>query len=177
MSNPRILQGNALAVMKAKAGVSGTVDIGGVAIFDQFGNVLSSVDKGDGTSALEISPLQGGVIRTNAGGPAPGQANKVYSGTISIATGATVALETVAAGKTFYVTDIYIGANTATQFLVQIQAAAVGVFFAYCKGDTGPVQMPGIETQPTGSAGQAITLVFAAAAATTASWFIAGVEQ
>lgn len=130
-----------------------------------------------GERALYEWAAQGSTIRTNAGGPAAGQSNKSYTGSTSVATGATVALETVAAGKTLYITDITVYANTATPFTVAIQAAGVTIWQAYCKGDTGPIQVAGIETQPTGTSGQAIQVVFGTAAATTAAWNIAGVEQ
>ena len=118
-----------------------------------------------------------GVMRVNAGGPGPGQSNKTFTGNVSIATGATVALETVATGKTLYITDISLTSNTATPFLVQIQAGGVTIWQGYVKGDTGPIELPGLETQPTASAGQAVTLVAAAAAATTLAFFVGGVEQ
>ena len=116
-------------------------------------------------------------LRVNAGAVAPGQSLKVYAGTVSVATGATVALETVAAGKTFYVTDISIGGNTATQFLAQIQAAGITIANAYVKGDTAPWVEDGIESQPSASSGQAVTLVLGAAAATISSFNIRGFEQ
>ena len=131
-----------------------------------------------GERSLYEFAAQGSTMRVNAGGPAPGQSNKTFTGTsITLTSGATIALETVAAGKTLYITDIYVGANTATQFSVLIQQAGVTIFSGMCKGDTGPLQLPGLETQPSAPAGSAVTLVLGTAAATVASFFIGGVEQ
>ena len=131
-----------------------------------------------GERALYEWAAQGSTIRSNAGGPAAGQSNKTFTGTsVTLTSGATIALETVAAGKTLYITDIYVGSNSATQFSVLIQQAGVTIFSGMCKGDTGPLQMPGIETQPSAPAGAAVTLVLGTAAATVASFFISGIEQ
>jgi hypothetical protein len=113
-------------------------------------------------------------MRMSAGGASLGQTLQQFTGNPSIASGATVNLFTVPAGKTFYVTDIYVGANTATQFSVQIQANGTAIFNGFCKGDTGPIDMPGIETQPQAAAGTAVTLVLGTAAATTAAYFVSG---
>lgn len=117
------------------------------------------------------------VVRMNAGSVAPGQTLKTFTGTVSIASGATQPLETVTTGKTLYITDIVIGANTATQFLVRIQAAGVDIFDDYCKGDTGPIQAIGMESQPNAASGTVVQILFAAAAVTTASFFVAGWES
>lgn len=116
-------------------------------------------------------------LRMSAGGASFGQTLQQFTGNPSIATGATVALFTVPAGKTFYITDIYVSANTAVQFSVQIQAAGVPVFQGYAKGDTGPIDMPGIETQPQCGGGTAVSLVLGTAAGTTAAYFISGFVQ
>ncbi|GAC1373742.1 MAG: hypothetical protein NVSMB4_00650 [Acidimicrobiales bacterium] len=126
----------------------------------------------DPTTGVVVSTL-----KSTAGGPGIGQSLKNFSGTVNIATGATVALETVTPGKTFYITDITIYANTGVVFTVAINAAGVAVFSAFCKGDTGPVQVAGIESQPSASSTQAVTLVLGAAASTTAAYNICGFEQ
>ena len=149
-----------------------------VVLIDPNGARIATTDNGDGTSNLVIAgPGTTGVVKATAGAAANGQTLKVYTGTVSVATGATVTLETVTAGKTFYITDIYIGANTATQFQVTVNAASTAIFNAFCKGDTGPIQMPGLETQPSAAAGTVVQLVLGAAAATTAAYYLAGYEQ
>jgi hypothetical protein len=125
----------------------------------------------DSTGA--ISPT----IRISAGAASYGQTLKSYVGTQSVATGATITLETVTAGKTFYITDIYIGSNTGTVFSVAINAASVPIFNGYCKGDTGPIVLPGMETQPSAPAASVVQLVLGTAAATTATYMINGYEQ
>lgn len=116
-------------------------------------------------------------LRVSAGAAGVGQTLKNYNGFQSIVAGASVPLETVAAGKTFYLTDVYISGNTSTQFQVTITANGVSIFSGYCKGDTGAIQMAGMETQPSCPAGAAVVLVLGTAAATTASYMITGFEQ
>lgn len=116
-------------------------------------------------------------LRVNAGGAAYGQTLKSYTGTQNVATGATITLETVTAGKTFFITDIYVGSNTATQFSVTINSGATAVFNGFCKGDTGPINLMGIETQPSATSGSVVQLVLGTAAATTAAYMINGYEQ
>lgn len=119
-----------------------------------------------------------------AGGPSAAQAVFQFTGFVSLnAANAVVPLHTVAAGKTFYVTDIYVSANSATQFQVEIQADSAGnsvysdIFAGYAKGDTGPIELPGIETQPQAGGLAHVRLVLAQASATTAAYFVAGFEQ
>lgn len=116
-------------------------------------------------------------LRASAGGAAIGQTLQQFTGNPSINTGATVALFTVPAGKTFYVTDIYVGSNSGLAFSVQIQAAGTPIFNGFAKGDTGPIDMPGIETQPQAAGGTAVTLVMGTAGSTTAAYYIAGFIQ
>ena len=116
-------------------------------------------------------------LRVNAGGAGVGQTLKTYTGTVNVATGATVPLETVTAGKTFYITDIYVGSNSATVFSVTVNANATPIFNAFCKGDTGPISLAGIETQPSATSGAVVAVVFGAAAATTAAYMFSGYEQ
>ncbi len=116
-------------------------------------------------------------LRVNAGGAAAGQSLKTYVGTQSVAAGATITLETVTPGKTFYITDIYVGSNTGTVFPVTIQAGATPIFQGFCKGDTGPISLMGIETQPTAPSGSVVQLVLGTAVATTCAFLISGYEQ
>jgi hypothetical protein len=123
------------------------------------------------------------VVKQTAGGPAPGQSAKTFTGEIVIPAGAgttTQALETVTALKTLYLTDISITADTAQIFRVRIQAGGVDIFRGLCKGDTGPIQFPGIETQPQAAAGSVVNILFVAVAGfliTNAEFFIAGFES
>ena len=84
---------------------------------------------------------------------------------------------TVTAGKTFYITDIYVGSNTGTVFQVTINSGATPIFNGFCKGDTGPIGLMGIETQPSAASGSVVQLVLGTAAATTAAYMINGYEQ
>ncbi len=134
------------------------------------GDVVGRVSLFDATGAAPT-------VRVNAGGPTLGQSLKTYVGTQSLAAATPITLETVTAGKTFYVTDIYVGANSATPFAVTINAGATAIFQGFCKGDTGPVALMGIETQPAAGTGAVVQLVLGTAAATTAAYMIAGYEQ
>lgn len=121
-------------------------------------------------------------LRASAGGAAIGQTLQQFTGnpTLSTTVTTTVSLFTVPAGKTFYITDVYIGSNVGFVFLAQIQAAGTPIFFSYCKGDTGPVEMPGIETQPQAASGTAVQLVMSAVTGATSpvgAYYIAGFLQ
>lgn len=126
-------------------------------------------------------PLLGSVAKETAGSAAPDQTLKTFSssGGVSIATGATVALYTVTAGKTFFVTDIVITGNAATagQVLCQLKQAGTVFWEGYMKTDTQPLEIAGLETQPTAPGGAAITLVIGTLTGGTATYFIAGYEQ
>lgn len=120
------------------------------------------------------------VVKENAGYVAFGQTAKVYTGTTALSTTltTTIALETVTAGKIFFITDIYIGSNTAQVFSVQLTAAGVPIFNGFCKGDTGAILLPGLETQPQASSGQLVNLVLGTVgSATTLAYTINGIEQ
>ena len=116
-------------------------------------------------------------LRVSAGAASFGQSLKQYSGSLSIVTGGTVVLQTTTTGKTFYVTDMMVYSNTAAVFAVTLNAAATPIFNAFCKGDTGPIQVCGLETQPSASSGVATSIVFGTAAGTTCSYNIFGYEQ
>lgn len=106
----------------------------------------------------------GSVLRVNAGFMAPGQTAKQYTGKQATSTtvATTVALETVTAGKTFYITDLLImtdsASGAATTLDVRLQAAATDIFRGGCH-NLAPIDMSGIETQPFAAAGQAVTLL------------------
>lgn len=136
-----------------------------------FNPVITLVDELGGKNPVE---------RVNAGYVGPGQSSKVYSGTQALSTTVTttVTLETVPVGKIFFITDISVTSNTGQVFLAQITAGGVPIFSAYVKGDTGPLELAGIETQPQASAGQVVNLtVSAVGAATAIAYTISGIEQ
>ncbi len=119
-------------------------------------------------------------IRVSAGAASFGQSLKQYSGTQALSTTAatTITLETVPAGKTFYVTDIAVYSNTGVVFPVTLNAGATAVYNAFCKGDTGPIQIAGMETQPSATGGTVVQLVLGlAATATIAAYNVYGYEQ
>lgn len=129
-------------------------------------------------SIVDSSGKAAPTLRMSAGGAADGQTVSQFTANPSLASGYNSGtILTPAAGTTFYMTDISITANTATPFLAQVQANGVTIWQAYVKGDTGPVIVSGLETQPQCPAGQALTLVLGTAAATTAAVFLAGFAQ
>src|SRR5579859_2998060 len=126
-------------------------------------------------------PATGVTAKSTAGSAAPDQTLQTFSssGGVSVNTGATVALFTVPAGKTFFMTDIVVMGNaaTATQFLVQVKQGTTVIFEGFCKTDTAPVEAPGLETQPSAPSGTAVSLVLGTGASTTATYFISGYVQ
>ena len=131
-----------------------------------------------GGSATEI--IQAGQpIRFAAGSAAPGQTLKTYTGKVALSGASTTstALYTVTAGKTFYITDMYLSADGAQVMDVQVQAAGVTVFRAAVKGDTAPLAFAGIETQPSGAGGSAMTILWPISTNANAFWFLSGFEQ
>ncbi len=137
-------------------------------------------DLGDGSFAEEVmlAPgVVGGTQRVTAGAAAPGQALKSYVGKVALSASAptTVTLET---GKTFYITDIFLSHDSAAVVDTRIQAAGVDIFRAPVKGDTAPVQMAGMETQPSAQAGQAVTILYPVTAGPPNAYFlVSGMEQ
>lgn len=125
-------------------------------------------------------PTTASVQRVNAGFSAPGQTIKNYVGSVqaSATVPVTVTLETVTAGKIYIITDIYISANSSTPFEARIQSNGTDIFRAWCKGDTSPIEMSGIESQPNASAGQVVTLLIPTiAGAPLVAFFLGGMEQ
>jgi hypothetical protein len=156
---------------------------------DQFINsetrVIRYKDMGDGTFAQVVAavsvgtPTSTAVQRVSAGFMAPGQTAKTYTGKqVSSTTVATsVALETVTAGKTYYITDIYLTTDATIIQDVKIRAAGVTIFNAGVQSN-GPVDMAGMETQPYGTTGQLVDLYLPITAAVQNFWyFISGFEQ
>lgn len=114
--------------------------------------------------------------RTTAGALATGQSAKQAAGTVSINAGATVTINTVTAGKTYYITDIHLATDSTTSVDAKIQAGGVTVFESYVI-NTAPCDMSGIETQPFGTSGQVITLLLPTVAGKNINYFISGFEQ
>lgn len=69
-----------------------------------------------------------------------------------------VALWTVTAAKTLTFTDLMMSTDSAAQMDMRLQAAGADIFRQFMR-DLAPIQLPGIETQPNASSGQAVTLV------------------
>ena len=115
-------------------------------------------------SGLTSTPALGSIGRVTAGGPAPGQAVKNYCGITTLtASPQTITLETVTAGKTYIITDIIATTNdtAAGAFLIQIQAAGTPIFQSHINATKG-IEAVGLETQPTSTTGQLVTLVIPA---------------
>jgi len=140
---------------------------------------IAATLQADGTYALEVAPGQGSTIRSTAGGPAPGQAAKNYSGTATLSTSAatTIPLETVTTGRTYLITDIVITTTSAAAILAQILANGLQIFGSHINGTKG-IEAPGLETQPSATAGQVVSLVIGqVAAAASVAYNIFGIEQ
>lgn len=119
----------------------------------------------------------------SAGFAAPWQTAKTYTGKFSTSTtvATTVPLETVTAGKTFYITDIICssdapsGGSTTIDF--RVQTAGVDIFRQGLH-NLSPITAPGLETQPNGASGQNVTVLLPITAAVQNVWFfVAGYEQ
>lgn len=92
-----------------------------------------------------------------------------------------VALETVTSGKTLYITDILLSTDVVStvQFMDnRLQAAGVDIFRAMTHSLLS-VDMPGIQTPPVATTGQAVTLLLPALASGSGNvfYFISGFEQ
>lgn len=115
------------------------------------------------------------VVRVTGGPPADGQTAKAFVGSVSVASGATVTLETVTAGKTLYITDIIATSSTGTAFDIQIKAGSAVIFQAHVF-NTAPVDACGLDTQPQAAGGAQVTLVAGVAGGTTLDYNIFGYE-
>ena len=121
------------------------------------------------------------VQRMSAGFMAPGQTAKQYTGYQVLSTSPTsIALETVTASKSYYITDMLIVTdypNGTGTLDIQIQAAGTPIFRGGAH-NLVPIDLPGMETQPFATTGQAVTLNVSAATASYHVWFwISGFEQ
>jgi hypothetical protein len=119
-------------------------------------------------------------LRASAGAAAYGQTLYQPTGnpTLSTTAATTVALFTVPAGQTFYLTDLYVGSSSASPFLVTVAANGTPIFYGYCKGDTGPIDLAGLETQPQAPGGSQVSIVLGqVAAATTGAYYLGGFSQ
>ena len=117
------------------------------------------------SSIVELVDDQGNpnfVMKTNAGSVAPGQTLKTFVAKVALSATVptTVTLETVTAGKTFYLTDVYLSHDSAQVIDTRIQANGVDILRAPIKGDTAPLQMTGIESQPSVASGQLLTVLY-----------------
>lgn len=119
------------------------------------------------------------VQRVSAGFMAPGQTAKQYTGKNATSTtlATTITLETVTAGKTYYMTDISIFTDSTTSIDGSINAGGTPIY-RFGTSTTAPLQMAGMETQPYGSSGQTVVLVLPPTTSVQNVWFnVAGFEQ
>lgn len=116
------------------------------------------------------------VQRISAGAIAPGQTLKTISGQVSINAGATVTINTVTTGKTFYITDISISTDNTVPTDVNIRAGGLTIFRAFVQ-NTAPIDALGIESQPNGTSGQVVDMVLPTAVGKNVNYFISGFEQ
>ncbi len=88
-----------------------------------------------------------------------------------------VPLWTVTTDKTLYITDISISTDNPNIKEALIQAAASNIFREFVR-DLAPIQMPGLESQPSASSAQAVNLIIQqTAAAHLCDYSIYGFEQ
>lgn len=114
-----------------------------VQLYDALGNAVTS-------------------LKVTAGGPASGQAQKNYTGTIvlSATVPTTVTLETVTTGKQYLITDISItGTGITGQLLCKLQMGGADVENGYINTTKG-IELPGIESGSIATTGQLVALVF-----------------
>lgn len=165
--------------------IIGTRDVGsGVEVQRVIPNTFSGGVATDVNTTNPLPVTQTAVVKVNAGFMATGQTAKQYVGKVTTSTtlATTVTLETVTAGKTYYVTDVLImsdssqGASTTVD--VRLQAAGVDIMRAGVH-NLAPIDMTGIETQPFATTGQVVTLLIPATSAGVVNiWFnIYGFEQ
>ena len=148
----------------------------------QVGGVVPRLIEG---YAVESSVRDNSVQRENAGWYAPGQSAETVVGLYNVAAAGSlsVPLLNVPAGKVFIITDVWISADTATAQKMQLvagpsAAAGIPIMRGVLKGDTAPIELPGIESQPAVLPGQTLFLVSDAVAAVTNFMVtISGVQQ
>lgn len=117
-------------------------------------------------------------IKVSAGFMAPGQSAKNTAGNLSVnAVSATVPINTVTAGKTFYITDMSLTSDSTTAIDVQIQAGGVVIFETHVI-NTAPCVAMGMETQPFATSGQAVRIfVSNSSTGKSLNYYVAGFEQ
>ncbi len=117
--------------------------------------------------------------RVTAGPAAVGMAVKTFTGKQLLSSGGQTITNvyTVTAGKTFYITDMYLSADGAAIMDTQIQANGVNIVRWPVKGDTSPLEASGIESQPSIAGGQPLTIVWPATLNANGFYNIFGYEQ
>ena len=130
--------------------------------------------------AAITTPSLGATQRSTAGGAAPGQAIKNYVGITTLTSSAQpIALETVTTGKTYLITDIIATTDDAASgsLLISITSAGTSIFYSHINSTKG-IEVPGIETQPVSTAGQAVVLNLpAGTVGKKIAWNVFGIEQ
>ena len=118
------------------------------------------------------------VQRVTAGFAAVGQTIKQASGNLSVnAVSATAPINTVTAGKTYYITDMSFTTDSATAIDVQVQAAGVVIFEAHVT-NTSPCLAIGFETQPFATTAQAVRIfVSNNSTGKSLNYYVSGFEQ
>ncbi len=131
--------------------------------------------------AQEAGIRDGSIQRETAGFVAPGQSALTLTGSYTLSTTGvtTIPLHSVPAGKIFCITDIALAYNTASQYDMQLQSGSIPIFRQVVKGDTAPLEMPGIETPPVVLGGQTLNLVLPSNASTSTiyDFVISGFQQ
>lgn len=125
---------------------------------DQALNVALDAATGAFRFEAVASTATNNVQRVTSGGLAAGQIKRTYVGSTPTSTVAvtSVALSTVTAGKTLYITDVIITTDQTAPLDVQIQAAAVAIYRAAISAGAG--NSGNLVTAITGASTQAITL-------------------
>ena len=138
---------------------------------------IRAIDNGDGTYSIATSPV-GGVQKVNAGFMGAGQTAKSAAGQLSVnAVSATITLNTVTTGKSYYITDICFTTDSASAIDVQIKAGSTIIFETHVLS-TAPCNAVGIETQPLATTGQVVTLfVSNSSVGKSLGFFVSGFEQ
>lgn len=117
-------------------------------------------------------------MRMTGGGPAPGQTVKSVGGNlVTTSNGAAQTINTVTAGKTFYITDFSFSSNVSGALDVTIQIGGVVVWEGHVSV-TNSMTMSGIDSFPAAAAGQLVrVLVNNSVATSSLNLFVAGFEQ
>jgi len=139
-----------------------------------FSSPLPDTTLEDRVERLEQLPM-----RVSAGNAAVGQSILSFtsSGGISLTGGPSTDIYTVSAGKTFFITDIYITVNeTTTPQLVQLKAAGVVILEAFTMS-TLPFDVVGIESQASVAGGAHLSIQWPSDSGKLGAYFIAGFEQ